>query len=428
MTLPARRLATLVVVLAVAAAGCAADAAADRSGLQVVLFGDAVEVAGYERMVDAFAQTRPDLDVTLSPVATQDELMAKLTTAFAGGEPPDVFLLNFRKYGQFAAQDAIEPVQPHLDASEVLDEDDFAPVALDAFRFDGEELTCMPQNLSSLVVYYNADLFAAAGAEPPHEGWTWDDFLAAARAVTAADEGVYGLGTDPQIIRVAPFVWSNGGEVVDDPDDPTRLVLDEGPAREALDFFLDLSLVHGVVPPDAEEQSRDSETRFLDGHLGMFLGSRRSTPTLRTIEDFSWDVGPLPVAPGGEPASILHSDAYCMSADAGQHDDAWAFIEFAMGVEGQEVLAESGRTVPSRRDVARSDVFLEPEQPPASAQVFLDAEDGMRATPHTATWARVESEADDLLAEIYYGRVEREAGIRALVEQTAPLFRGPGAG
>jgi multiple sugar transport system substrate-binding protein len=387
----------------------------------VVLFGDAEEIAGYRNLVDAFEKRHPDVGVTLSPVATQDDLMARLTTSFAGGNPPDVFLLNFRRYGQFAAQGAIEPVQPFLDESEILDEGDFSPRALDAFRYDGQELTCLPQNLSSLVVYYNRDLFDAAGIAPPQQDWTWDHFLSATRELTSADR--YGLGLEPSIIRLAPFVWSNGGEIVDDADRPTTLTLTTDPAaREAVDWFLDLQLVHGVVPPDAEEQSESSQARFLRGNLGMYLNSRAVVPTLRAIDGFEWDVAPLPVAPAGEPASILHSDAYCMSAGVADHGAAWRFIEFAMETGGQEILAESGRTVPSRMDVAHSGAFLEPDLPPRSSHVYLDVEPHLRVTPRTPAWSRVERESNALLEEVFYGRVEREEGLARLEDSVRPLF------
>lgn len=396
----------------------------DPPGITVVLFGDAEEIAGYRTLIGAFEDANGDVDVTLSPVATQDELMARLTTSFAGGQPPDVFLLNYRRYGQFAAQGAIEPAQSFLDASTVLDEGDFSPRALDAFRFDGKTLTCLPQNLSSLVVYYNADLFERAGVPLPKPGWDWDAFLTTAKALTR--DGTYGVGVEPSVPRIAPFVWSNGGELVDDPDRPTTLTLTGTPAtREAVDWFLDLQLVHGVVPPDTEEQSESSEARFLRGTLGMYLNSRVAVPTLRTVKAFEWDVAPLPIAPGGVPASILHSDAYCMSAGLPYHRNAWRFIEFAMGAKGQAILADSGRTVPSRLDVARSDAFLEPSQPPRSSQVYLDAEPYLRATPRTATWSRVERETDALLEEVFYGRVEREQGLRQLEEKVRPLFQEP---
>ncbi|MEN3609793.1 sugar ABC transporter substrate-binding protein [Plantactinospora sp. ZYX-F-223] len=405
-------------------AGCGADDPGESAGITVVLFGDAEEIAGYRTMIEAFEKSTPDVDVTLSPVATPDELMARLTTAFAGGTPPDVFLLNYRRYGQFAAQGAIEPAQSYLDSSQALAEGDFSKAALDAFRFDGKTLTCLPQNLSSLVVYYNADLFRASGVTPPKAGWTWDDFLGTAKALTR--DGRYGVGVEPSVPRLAPFVWSNGGDLVDDPDRPSTLTLTGSPAtREAVDWFLDLQLVHHVVPPDAEEQSESSEARFLRGTLGMYLNSRVAVPTLRTVEDFEWDVAPLPVAPGGKPASILHSDAYCMSAGRPDHRDAWRFIEFAMGAEGQRILAASGRTVPSRLDVARSDEFLKPSLPPRSSQVYLDAEPHLRATPRTATWSRVERETDALLEEVFYGRVGREEGLRQLEEKVRPLFRDP---
>jgi multiple sugar transport system substrate-binding protein len=396
----------------------------DGTRITVVLFGDADEVAGYGELVERFEDEHPDITVDLAPAATQDELMAKLTTAFAGGQPPEVFLLNFRFYGQFAAQGAIDPVQPYLDASDVLDEDDYYPAPLDAFRFDGRNLTCMPQNLSSLVVYYNRDLFEQHGLEEPWEGWTWDDLLATAEALT--DDDTYGLGMPPLLPRVAPFVWSNGGEMTDDDLEPTVLTLDDGgPAREALDWFLDLSTEHGVVPPDREELSEDAMSRFMRGGLGMYLNSRVAVPTLRNIDGFDWDVGPLPVAPGGDPVSILHSDAYCMSTGSDHPDEAWRFVEFAMGPVGQEILAASGRTVPSRRDVANADVFLEPDLPPSRSQVYLDAADHLRATPSTGAWARLEREANQVLEELYYGRIDRDEGVELLVEQSRELLSRP---
>jgi len=380
------------------------------------------DLAGYQAVVAAFEEQTPDVRVTLAQVADEEELFAKLTTAAAGGDPVDVALLNYRAYGQFAAAGALAPVGPLLDSSAAISPDEFAPIALDAFRDSDGVVTCMPQNVSSLVVYYNADLFAAAGLDPPAPGWSWDDFLATAHALTGGD--AYGLGVEPRLIRVAPFVWSNGGEIIDDDTDPTRSTLDVGPARDALDWFLDLQSVERVVPNDAEASSEDIESRFLNGRLGMLLESRRVVPTLRTITGFEWDVAPLPVAPGGEPATILHSDAYCLSARSPDNAPAWRFIEFATGVAGQTILTESGRIVPSRLDVAGSPTFLDASAAPASNQVFIDVQPSIRLVPRTVTWAEVESSANSALEDLFYGRVDREAGIAALVAESERLLSG----
>ncbi len=432
MTRSARRsLSALTLLLALVATACGGSSAdeesstgdpTDPTSIEVVLFGGPAEVAGYTRMIEAFEAVNPDVDVLLSPVAKQDDLLANLTTAFAGGQPPDLFLVNYLKYGQFAAQGVLADVQPYLDASEQIAEADFAEPSMDAFRFDGENLTCMPQNISTLQVYYNVDLFDAAGLDHPTAGWTWEDFLAAGRALTVPEDGQYGIGVEASVQRIAPFIWSAGGDLVDDQLAPTTLTLDDPDTRTGLDFFLDLQLEEGVVPPDVEEQSLESEERFIAGQLGMYLNSRKSVPTLReSISDFTWDVGPMPTAPGGTPTTVLHGDAYCMSA-AAQPDVAWRLVEFAMGVEGQTILAESGRTVPSRLDVANSPAFLEPEEPPASAQVFLDAIPTVRSLPHTATWSQMQNEVDDQLEDVFYGRVDREEGIARMIETAESIF------
>lgn len=405
--------------LAVAATACGGAGDAATAPIDLVLVADAEEVVGYEQLVAEF-EADTGIEVRLTPFARKDDLLARLTTSLSGSNPPDLFLVNWRSYGQFVAAGAVEPAQRFLEESDAVDLDAYFDAPLDAFRYDGETLACMPQNASSLVVYYNADLFEASGVPLPHEGWTWDDLLAAAEALTDGD--TYGLGVEPSLIRLAPFVWSNGGELVDDPLRPGRLTLESGPAREALDWFLDLQLVHGVVPPDAEEQAESSESRFLRGELGMFLNSRVAVPTLRTIDGFRWDAGPLPAPRGGSTVTELHTDAYCIARRSDAHDAAWRFVEFAASPRGQEILTASGRLVPSRREVAGSPVFLEPDAPPANAEVYLDNLERARVSPTVGSWPLVEEVGDAILADTFYGRIDREEGIARLHAETDPLF------
>ena len=218
------------------------------------------------------------------------------------------------------------------------------------------------------MVYYNRALFDAAGVAYPTAGWTWDDFLQTARALTrdldgdAAGSDQYGAGVSAELMRLAPFIWQNGGELVDDPDQPTRLALDSPAALAAFQWFVDLQVKEHVVPDATAEQAEESETRFMNGRLAMFLNSRRGVPTYRTVEGLDWDVAPLPQ--GVQAAGILHSDGYCLSAKAQDKESAWTLIEFANSAEGQTLMAGTGRTVPSLRQVAESPAFLDP---PAAA-------------------------------------------------------------
>ena len=393
--------AATVVALAVIAAGCESEAEVP-TRITVMVAGDPAEIDAYRAVVEGFDSSQDAIDAELQPFAERDELITRLGTSIAGGQPPDLFLMNYRFYGQFAARGALEPVGPFLDASSALSEADFFETAMTPFRWDGVQ-TCLPQNVSSLVVYYNADLFRDAGVSLPASGWSWDELVDAAERLTRDDDDgtvdVYGLGVDPEIIRVAPLIWSNGGTLVDDETSPTRFALN-GPAVAALDRFLDLR-TRGVTPTDEEAEAEDFESRFLNGRLAMLMESRRVVPTLRTITDFTWDVAGFPGM--DEPASVLHSDAYCMTAASQEKDAAWTFLEFALGPEGQRIAAESGRTVPSLRSVAESDAFLDPEVDPAHSEVFVEQIPYLRSVPVISTWAEIEDTVNGLLEEAYYG-------------------------
>ncbi len=304
------------------------------------------------------------IQLDLIHIPDQDDYRQRLALDFAAGTPADVVLLNYRSYGQFAAQGALEPLGPYLDASEVIQPADFYAQALDPFHWKGV-LTCIPQNLSSLVVYYDKALFDAAGLAYPADDWTWDEFLATAKALTKDIDGdgqtdQFGLGTEASILRLAPFIWQNGGELVvlNEKGAPIRLALDTPAAHEAFQWFVDLQVEHHVVPNAEEEAAEDSESRFQNGRTAMYLNSRRTTPTFREITGFDWDVAALPREV--EPAGVLHSDGYCMTAAATDKDAAWTFIEFANSPEGQTIIAGTGRTVPSLVDVSTSEAFLDP--------------------------------------------------------------------
>src|SRR5688500_13394237 len=199
-----------------------ASVATDGAGGQIELsaFGDPEEAAVFRAIIDGYGRANGQVSVRLNVVPNQNEFMTRLSAAFAAGKPPDVFLVNYRRYAQFAARNALEPLGPYLGRSSTLKAEQFFEMPMKAFTWNGQ-LQCIPQNQSSLVVYYNRDLFAKYNVPPPAAGWAWSDFLNAARGLTIDEDGdgeaeVHGLVAEPTIIRAAPFIWQRGGRLVDD--------------------------------------------------------------------------------------------------------------------------------------------------------------------------------------------------------------------
>ena len=437
------RLSLPILLLVVLLAGCGGSgdggAGSGSGSISFLVFGDPPEIDAYRTLIAAFERAEPDIDVELIEASDREDLIARLSTSIAGGSPPDLFLMNYRFYGQFAARGALEPLEPYVERSDEFELADFYEQAVDAFRWNGR-VTCLPQNISSLVVYYNKDLFRRFSVDPPRDGMSWTEFVERAQFLTrdaagnpvrgqdpdlppqpnAARAEIYGLGVEPTIIRLAPFIWSNGGEVVDDEEHPTRLAFDSEQAKEVLTLFFALRGFHGVVPADSEVEAEDDESRFVNGRLAMLLSSRRSVPTFREAAKFDWDVVSLPVF--DEPAGILHSDAYCLTKASDAKDAAWRFVEFALGPEGAPVVARTGRTVPSLRSVAESEAFLDPDAKPAHSRVFLDGIEHIRRVPSVSTWPEIEDASEGILENgMYLGEPVDEV-VRKLEEATAPIF------
>jgi multiple sugar transport system substrate-binding protein len=403
--------------------GAGAAAASTTAPITVQLRAEPEEAAVYRSLVTAYQQAGGG-EVELVTVGRGDHL-TRLSTAFASGDAPDVFLVNYRDYAPFVQRGAVHPIGPLLE-QEGVDTADYYEQPLRAFSYDGA-LQCMPQNISSVVVYWNRGLFVEAGVAAPKAGWTWDEFVETAKALTTG--GVKGIGIDSSITRMAPFIWSSGGTIVDGEASglgvspaalPTRTTLHEPGARAALEAVVDL-IGTGATPSRDQLAAQGLEEQFMTGKLAMFLSSRVEVPALREQRGLDFDVAALPVM--GEPASVLHSDAYCVASTSKNRRAAAKFVAYAVGRQGQTVTALGGRTVPSLRSVATSPAFLSPARAPASSQVFLDAIPHLKHTPVTPSWPEVEDVIGTQLQRAFEDGVPLDEVLAEIQKQADPLLQ-----
>lgn len=410
--------------------------------VRFAFFGTPSERRAYEQLVAAFEEAHPDITVELVALDSGDAALNLAALKSAPNRPwllrggsyqpwlwrelatptaPDVFMLSYQRLPAYAARGVLEPLAPRLRASASLHADDFYPGAIDAFRsadVADDGLAAMPLNASSLVVYYNRDLFAQQNVPLPEDGWDWEAFATAAETLTAKrDEqgktAVHGLAVEPRLSRSAAYVWGAGGDLVDDHQRPTRLTLEEPLAQDGLQRFAELGPAgRNVTPTSIETREMNDLARFISGRAAMFIHTRRVVPVLREATRLNWDVASLPTGPSA--ANVLHSDGLCMLDGARDKDAAWTFIEFAVGPIGQAVLAMTGRTVPSLQQIAESDEFLRGTSRqfqfggkplglgPERARVYLDNIPISRRLPLIATLPSVEGVFDRAFQQAFY--------------------------
>ena len=385
-----------------------------------MVFGEPAELKAYQELVAAFQKQNTDVSIELIHIPSQGDYRKRLVADLVGGAPADVVLVNYRGFTGLAVKNAFEPLGSYLDKSSVIKYADFYDLPMRAFSLK-DQVVCIPQNISSLVMYYNKNLFDAAGLSYPDENWTWDDFVSAGKTLTAdtnQDGSIdqYGVGVEPDFIRVAPYIWQNGGKVSNE----GTLTLTDPLEVEAVQWFVDWQVKEHIVPDAVAEKAESSESRFINGRTAMYFNSRRLVPTLREITAFDWDVAPLPT--GRDKYTILHSDAYCLTAASKHKDAAWSFIEFANSAEGQTIIAKTGRTVPSLIQVAESEAFLDSTAKPEHSRVFLDVIPYILRLPQQANWTDIEEICNEELQRAFYGDVTVTEAMQSAVDRALPLF------
>ncbi len=355
--------------------------------LTVLHWGSPEESDIVEDLVRAFEAENPDIAVQRLHATDYD---AKLKTMLAAGTPPDLFYLRYDDTPEFASKRVVMPVD---DAVEQAWLDLFFPQLIDAFRSADPQgnvrLFGIPKDFTPMLMYVNLDLFEAAGVDVPYDGWTWDEYRDAVGRIAehgASDdpaERVYGglLKTWPLVLR--NIIWQFGGDYFGGTDgrDYAELRLTDPGTVAALDMVRAVRFDDGSVY-NATGISESEDDLFRRGRIATAgpLG-RWVVPRYRKIEEFRWDVVPLPHVEGVEPSSALATVAWAVSAQTPHPAEAKRLMKFLCGEPGQLMTAELGLAMPSMKHVAESDAFLSPGQQPENAELFvrLAAEQGRLA-------------------------------------------------
>lgn len=392
--------------------GCLSAALAQTS-VTFMAWGSPEELAVWQTIADEFNKTHPDIKVNVD-VSDWDAYFNKLQTLFAGGTPPDVFAMDAPLYPDWQSRGVLKNLQPYLDADPgVLD--GVYPVTLQAYQTP-EGYFGLPRDFQTIVLYYNKDMFDAAGVDYPTDDWTLQDMREAAKKLTADTDGdgqvdQWGFWSDFYDMELfwGPALWGAGGQVIS--DDHTQTLLAEGPAQDVWHTMSDMIFEDGSVPTTGQAEQYGSDM-FLAEHAAMTTIGHWSVPEY-TAQGINFDVAAFPA--GSEKRATSVNSAGFVIADASKNADAaWEFVKYAVGPSGQTRLAELGFAIPVLQSVAESPVFLE-QGSSLNQQVYLDALQYAVPKPSFKGYGEWSAAVGDTLALVWSGDLTIDEALAELV-------------
>lgn len=270
--------------------------------------------------------------ITVEPVFSGgygDVQTAIQTTIDGGGEPPALAVMLATALYDLINADYVAPLDGYvaeMDDGEAYLED-FLPAFLANSYYD-DQLWSIPFQRSAVVMYYNVDMFADAGLEPPT---SWQSWAEAAQALTVVEGDTTNWGLQfpsgwPYWL-FQPLAIGTGQNIL---DDDCTVVFDDPKVIEAVQFYIDLSAEFGAMPAGVQSVWPTATTDFASGVTAMITHSSGSLRGIVEQADFEVGVMAYPGQEDGTFASVPGGGNFYIlkGAPQEQQDAAWKFVEF----------------------------------------------------------------------------------------------------
>ena len=288
--------AAVATLMGTAACGSSNSSSSDDNTLTVSYWDDEMQP------IKDFIKANPDIKVKQIRVPG-DDYNTKLNQMIVGGTAPDVMLTQEADYVRFAKNGVTMKLDDKL-KDLGIDKSDFQPAVTDiANQVDG--YYGFPQGFATEIMYYNKDMFDAAGVAYPTDDWTWDDYTAAAEKLTKADGSQYGSDSPTFNGVWYSLIGAAGDKVVDN----GKLSFGNG-LKKTLEF--QKNLVDNKWQPQPASGSKVSDM-FAAGKAAMTLGGTWLVSTYKDV-DFKWDIATIPTAPGAKKYNSLHTSFWAINA------------------------------------------------------------------------------------------------------------------
>jgi multiple sugar transport system substrate-binding protein len=356
-------------------------------------------------LTDEFVKANPGVKVNVTPV-DWGQAVAKLQTAIAGGTTPDVSQMGTDMMGQFGATGAFETVPSDIDKSAYFES------AWNTNIVDGA-VVGVPWYVETRLLYYRKDIAAKAGITSPPA--TWDDLKAMAKAMKEKGGAKYGISLGTKNWQeYFPFLWSNGGNVVDDSGKP---VLNSPQAVEALTFYNSF-FTEGLTPKSVPE-GFDITPAFVTGDYPMFFSGPWHLSLIKEAggADFTdkWAIAPMPKKVTA--TSFVGGSNVVVYKASKNKDAAWAFVKFLSDAKTQALWYKTVTDLPAVQ-AAWDDPAVGGDP---NVKMFGDQLKDTKAQPASASWSKVSSAINDILEKMTTGGLDPQAAADQMEQAAGSL-------
>lgn len=372
-------------------------------------WGSETDVKTYRERADLYEASHPGVKIEINYMPSDH--IQKLNTMFAGGTAPDIVVLA-EDVHSFSSRGLLLPLDDYVAEAGLDVAKRVGQTAVETYTYEGK-LYGIADRGGSMVLFYNKDMFDKAGLDYPTADWTWEDMLAAAKALTggSGEEETWGFGTETWWPYWMNWVYQAGGRVI---DENGKLVLNSPESVKGLTFLQELTTVHDIMPTREEYANMgsgaSSGTVFAQGRIGMVGNGLWFFSNLQDV-DFNYDV--VEMFGGEKKVTAPFGSAMTIAATCKHPDIAFDIINFMTDVEAQNIIVKNLEDAPANLEVLNSDAFKNAGWTKEKVDIGVFARSGemVYTPPVGANWSSWDTIFSDEMAGVFDGTVDPQTAI-----------------
>ena len=347
------------------------------------------------QMVDEFNKTHSGIFVVPQSMGNYNALSQKLIASVVARNQPVIAQAYEAWIAKFVDGNLLVPFDKFIKNTEEFKKD-FYPVLIRDNMYNGK-LYSLPFNKSTPVLYYNKDLFRAAGlpAVPPR---TWQEFLRYSRQISQKLPGTLGYVGAGTVSDFECFLIQNGGRLLS--QDGKKVLFNSQEGITALQFLLDMKYLYHAADYYIGSGFQ-FQTDFITKRAAMMMTSSVSRLFIENKLMFNWGMAPL--LKGRQKGILIYGTNIVLfkKATPEQQKAAWIFIQWFLNAENQAKWAARTGYLPARKSSLRTKTFREAvKHYPDLPNIIKGMENGF-IDPRTAVWFTARQNLEQAIGNIF---------------------------
>jgi multiple sugar transport system substrate-binding protein len=422
------RLAAACCVTALGLTACGSDASSNSGGGTTVSIWEGwtgAEAKTFTHLVGVYEKAHPGTTIS-SLYVNNDDTLQKVLTAVRGGSPPDIAYL----YGSWAPNVAQIPqvvTLTHVVQQPGVNWDDFWVGERDVATVNGRVIG-IPALVDNLAVVYNKALFAQAGLKPPAANWTWQQFVADAKALTDPAKKQFGTayvtpGSEDTVWHWEALLWEAGGSILAPGN--KKAAFDSAAGLQALNTLRTMSVTDHSMYLDPTDSAYAN--LFNSGKIGMLVTGPWD---LSGFPNVHYGVQIMPSFPGtsGGHQTISGPDNWVIFNNGStQVKASEKFLLWLTAPAQVKYWSLTTGDLPTRQSVESSPGFLQAmDKALPGVDTFVTNLDNVRqARPQTPTYPKVSQILGNMIVSVLLGKSQPQAALSSAAQQVNQALANP---